>query len=57
MTKKQPEKHTAKHYSDEELRAFQLAGGVEGGMPAGRSGGPREQAAGKSQKPGEAKDE
>jgi hypothetical protein len=33
-----------KRYSDQQVREFELAGGVEGGMPAGKPGGPGESA-------------
>lgn len=32
-----------KKLTDEQLRELELAGGVEGGMPAGSAGGPGEQ--------------
>lgn len=35
-------KKRSRRYSSEEIKDFELAGGVEGGMPAGQAGGPGE---------------
>lgn len=37
-----PPKKRTKRYSEEQIREFELAGGMEGGMPAGEAGGPGE---------------
>jgi hypothetical protein len=47
----------AKRYSDEQLHEFELAGGMEGGMPAGRAGGPGEKAEKKVSTPDKPKGE
>jgi hypothetical protein len=37
---KRSEKKPSKTYTPEQIKAFELAGGIEGGMPAGEAGGP-----------------
>ena len=60
MAKQQPDppkKKRARRFSEEELREFELAGGMEGGMPAGHAGGPGEKRTGTVPDPDKPKDE
>ena len=60
MTKPKPspaEKKRSRRYSEQQLREFELAGGIEGGMPAGHAGGPAENGGATTPGPDKQKDE
>ena len=52
-----PKKKRTRRFSEEELHEFELAGGMEGGMPAGHAGGPGEKHPKTASTPDKPKDE